>query len=312
MIKRVKLLEADVCLHLSATYLAAMQNKLKVIILTHGGAERFIELLSEIPEVEVAGIFVETVQTKERPLAEKLRRSIRYDGVSATLGKLVRQYIIRRPEAGKQGQDARSNLQATAERFGIEVVDVDNYHSDASLKRLRSAGADLGILYGTNIVRESVFGIPKLGSINIHQGLAPLYRGGPTVFWELMNGETEVGITVHFVAARVDTGDIVLQRTVPLEYDFDRYGLDFESFIADFRSSMAEPASRLLAEAVRLIAAGEEQRKEQDTSIGKRYRLPTKSEKDRLLTILKKRQKSVRAGAGLPVRSEKAAPENTL
>ncbi len=73
---------------------------------------------------------------------------------------------------------------------------------------MKSADADLGILYGTNIIKETVFSVPKLGSINIHQGLAPLYRGGPTVFWELFNDEKEVGITVHFVAAKVDTCDI--------------------------------------------------------------------------------------------------------
>ncbi len=81
-----------------------------------------------------------------------------------------------------------------------------------------------------NIIKESVFSIPRFGSINIHQGLAPIYRGGPTVFWELFNGENEIGITVHFVAPKVDTGDIILQKTLPLEYDFSRYELNFENF----------------------------------------------------------------------------------
>jgi methionyl-tRNA formyltransferase len=171
----------------------------------------------------------------------------------------------------------------------VPVFEVENYHSDESLQLLSKADADLGILYGTNIVRESVFSIPRLGSINIHQGLAPMYRGGPPVFWELFNGEKEVGITVHFVAAAVDAGEIVMQTTVPLAYDHAKYGSDYESFLSDFRASLLEPSAELLAEAVRQIANGEEQRIKQDITAGKRYKLPVKAEKDKLLRILNKR-----------------------
>ncbi|MEQ1642475.1 MAG: formyltransferase family protein [Pyrinomonadaceae bacterium] len=272
-------------------------KKLKVIILTHGGAERFLELLAAVAEVEIVGIFVETATVKERPFAEKVKRSIRYDGYFATVNKLASKFL----SSGNSGSDdalaiekGQDSLAECAARLSLPISKVADYHSEESIALLKAAKADLGILYGTNIVRESVFGIPKLGSINIHQGLAPLYRGGPTVFWELLNGEKEVGITVHFVAAKVDTGDIVLQKTVPLDYDFNVYGFRYDEFLNDFRASMKEPSAQLLVEAVRQIAAGKEQRTKQDTSLGKRYRLPVKTEKDQLLSILKKRHEGGR------------------
>jgi hypothetical protein len=83
-----------------------------------------------------------------------------------------------------------------------------------------------------------------------------------------------------------------LQKTLPLNYDFSRYNLDYESFLREFRGSLKEPSVQMIAEAVQLIAGGKEQRIKQDISIGKRYRLPTKSEKDALLRVLKKRRKS--------------------
>ena len=189
-------------------------------------------------------------------------------------------------ETVRKGQN---DLENCAEKLKIPLFKVENYHTESSINLLKETNADLGILYGTNIIKEAVFSIPKLGSINIHQGLAPFYRGGPTVFWELFNDEKELGITVHFVAPKVDTGDIILQKTVPLEYDFLRYGLDYEAFLQDFRASLKEPSAQLLAEAVRLISEGKEQRKKQDTRLGKRYKLPIKSEKDALLRVLKKR-----------------------
>ena len=180
-------------------------------------------------------------------------------------------------------------MEKCAEKLNTPLHKVENYHAENSLKLLKETNADLGILYGTNIIKEAVFSIPRLGSINIHQGLAPIYRGGPTVFWELFNGEKELGITVHFVAPKVDTGDIILQKTVPLEYDFSRYGLDYEAFLQDFRASLKEPSAQLVAESVKLIAESKEQRTKQDTKLGKRYKLPIKSEKDALLRVLKKR-----------------------
>jgi folate-dependent phosphoribosylglycinamide formyltransferase PurN len=262
-------------------------KKLKVIVLTHGGAERLLEMLAALERVEIAGVYIETATEPKRTLKQKIERSIRYDGYLATLKKLFRAGGSDELKTVRAGRD---DLEKTAEELKIPVYKVENYHAEESMSRLREAGADLGILYGTNIIKEPVFSIPRLGSINIHQGLAPIYRGGPTVFWELFNGEKEIGITVHYVAAKVDTGDIILQKTVPLRYDFARYDLNYEDFLRDFRAGLIEPSAQLIAEAVDSIAAGRERRTKQDTSLGKRYRLPTKSEKDALLNVLKKRR----------------------
>lgn len=270
------------------------KEKLKVFILTHGGSERLLELLSESDLVEIGGVFVEKAKEIKRTFKQKLERSIKYDGYSETFKKFSAKFLGSKTEGAeelKSVQDKQKELIETAEKLGIPVFHVDNYHSEETKETLRKLNADLGILYGTNIIRKAVFEIPKMGSINIHQGLAPIYRGGPTVFWELYNDEKKVGITVHFVASKVDTGDLILQKTVPLEYDFDKYELDYESFLSDFRAVLIEPSSQMMVSAIEQIAQEIEQRTKQDTSIGKRYRLPTKREKDELVRILKERNK---------------------
>lgn len=270
-----------------------MQNKkLKIIILTHGGSERLLELLSENDSVEIAGVFVEKARDPKRTFRKKLKRSIKYDGYLKTLKKFSTMILGRKTEGIEDlesVQDSQKQIDATAEKLGVPLFQVDNYHSKKTKETLRKLDADLGILYGTNIIRKAVFEIPRLGSINIHQGLAPFYRGGPTVFWELLNGEKEIGITSHFVAPKVDTGDLILQKTLPLEYDFGKYGVDYESFLKDFRPTLTEPSSKMMAEAVEQIAKGTEKRTKQDTSVGERYRLPTKREKDQLVKILRER-----------------------
>ncbi|MBA2620613.1 MAG: hypothetical protein H0U87_05375 [Acidobacteria bacterium] len=270
------------------------EKKLKVVVLTHGGANRLLELLSATETIEVAGVFIETAAAPQRTLAQKIKRSVRYDGYAATIKKFSSTLLGGATRGGEELEAVREGqkeLEELAENLSIPLYRVENYHAETAIDLLRKTNADLGILYGTNIIKASVFGVPRLGSINLHQGLAPFYRGGPTVFWELFNDEKELGITIHFVAAKVDTGDIIVQKTLPLDYDFARYNLDFERFLADYRASLTEPSTELLAEAVRLISTGQEKRTPQDTSLGKRYRLPLKKEKDELRRHLRSRQK---------------------
>lgn len=266
-------------------------RKLRVILLTHGGAELVLERLLALEGVEVAGVFVEIEITPRRSTREKLRRSVRYDGWAATLWKLAGQLSGRRAGADAAvAEAARDALRESAEARSIPFHFVNNYHTEEAVELMRGARADLGVVYGTNIIRESVFGLPHLGSINLHQGLAPFYRGGPPVFWELYNGEREVGLTVHFVAAKVDTGAVLLQETVPLVYD-DTHGDDFEAFIEEYTARLRARSAELVARAVALIVEGTHEARPQDTTQGKRYRLPVKREKDELRRRLRARRR---------------------
>lgn len=274
-------------------------KKLKVIILTHGNPKLLLEKLSKIEEVEIAGIFVETKTQPERSFKEKIKRSIKYDGYLETVKKFGAKIIGGTTEGAAELEEIGKNqneLSELAEKLKIPIKKLEDYHSEESKKILRDTDADLGILYGTNIIKKEVFSIPRKGSINIHQGLTPFYRGGPSIFWELFNDEKEVGVTVHFVASKVDTGDVILQRKFPLQYDFEKYDLSYESFLTDFRSSLTEPMAEMICEAVKQIAEEKENRFKQDLSIGKRYRLPVKSEKDAMLRVLKQRQENKNKG----------------
>jgi len=274
--------------------MSSNNKKLRVIVLTHGDAESLLRNLLKIDSVEVAGVFIETeVNRRVYGLREKLRRSIRYEGYVATAMKGLR-LLARRDSSSADGGDQIIEKQRALGEFagslGMSAHFLSNYHTEESIALMRAAEADLGIVCGTNILKESVFKIPRLGSINIHQGLAPYYRGGPPVFWELYNGEREVGVTVHFVEPKVDTGEIILQETLPLVYDYS-YGLNFEAFIAEYRVRLIEHCVRLMTNAVRMIADGTAQPRLQDISLGTRYRLPIKSEKDELRRRLRKRRR---------------------
>ena len=80
---------------------------------------------------------------------------------------------------------------------------------------------DLLVVYGFNWkLPAAVLGIPRCGVINIHTSLLPKYRGPAPVLWAIRNGDPEIGVTIHRMDERFDTGPILAQRGgIPLDED---------------------------------------------------------------------------------------------
>lgn len=66
------------------------------------------------------------------------------------------------------------------------------------------------------ILKEKVLGIPQQGCINIHHAPLPRYKGMMPTFWQLFHGEQQLGVTIHYMAAKVDEGDALLQESLPV------------------------------------------------------------------------------------------------
>jgi peptidoglycan/xylan/chitin deacetylase (PgdA/CDA1 family) len=87
-----------------------------------------------------------------------------------------------------------------------------------ALNFVRDVSADLGLVFGTRILKPALFEIPKQGSINIHKRKVPDYRGGGAVgLWELLDDQKEIGVTVHRVEAKVDVGSVIRSALIPIE-----------------------------------------------------------------------------------------------
>src|SRR5690606_36719015 len=118
-----------------------------------------------------------------------------------------------------------------------------------------------------------VFSLPELGSINLHSGKAPEYRGSAPAFWEMYNGEARVGVTVHWVEAEVDAGPIIRQEMLPFN---PAPPGDPIQYIREYRERVLRPAGlELLVAAVQDIIAGTAEAVPQDHGASSTYRLPT-------------------------------------
>lgn len=99
----------------------------------------------------------------------------------------------------------------------IQVKRVAAINGAEACAFVKELAPDLGVALGAPILKPALFSLPRLGTINLHKGRLPNYRGMPPAFWELYNGEGSVGCTVHRVDAGLDTGDILLEGSVPVD-----------------------------------------------------------------------------------------------
>ena len=61
-----------------------------------------------------------------------------------------------------------------------------------------------------------ILNYPKYGCINVHGSLLPKYRGGSPIQTSIINGEKETGISIMYMASKMDAGDIIVQRSIPI------------------------------------------------------------------------------------------------
>jgi methionyl-tRNA formyltransferase len=141
------------------------------------------------------------------------------------------------------------SLPRAARDAGLPVRQPHRVNTPEMHDWLAALGPDLLLSVAYNqIVRGPVRAVARHGALNLHAGKLPFYRGRNVINWALINGEPEIGITAHFMDDGIDTGDIVLQRTLPIGWT-DTYGTVLQ------RVTDALPA--LATDAVALIAAGD-------------------------------------------------------
>ena len=115
---------------------------------------------------------------------------------------------------------------------------------------------DVVAVFGTSLIRSPLLGQGRLGMLNLHGGLSPDYRGADCTFWALYNGEPEqVGCTLHFINAGIDTGALIA-HVCPEVREGDDELLLFWRAVRD--------SAEVYVEAIERLARGEALGQQQD------------------------------------------------
>ncbi|MBI1735261.1 MAG: polysaccharide deacetylase family protein, partial [Candidatus Rokubacteria bacterium] len=184
------------------------------------------------------------------------------------------------------------DLATACAALDCRVLVTEDCHGPEALEFVRSLGPDLGLVYGTRILKRELFGIPRLGSINIHKRKVPDYRGGgPVGLWELLDGAPEIGVTVHGVVEQVDAGAIIHAETIPIHDHDTLTSLALKAHVV---------GNDLLVRAVADYARGTVQPQVQEGQ-GRTFRSPAPPQLMRLEKELAARRPAFRAERSRPI-----------
>ena len=95
----------------------------------------------------------------------------------------------------------------------LNFIEYDELDEPQLLQKIRDLNVDAAVVCSFNYkVPKALMEATKDGFINVHPSMLPKYRGGNPYSRVIMNGETETGVTIHFMDEKFDTGDIIVQR----------------------------------------------------------------------------------------------------
>ena len=166
---------------------------------------------------------------------------------------------------GKDKPRGRGNVmtptpvKALALEHGLPVYTPDTLRNEEFAQLLREIDPDLiaVVAYG-KILPVSVLDYPKYGCVNVHVSLLPKYRGAAPMQRAIIDGESETGVTIMYMAEGVDTGDIITSQAFPIGPEDD-----FEAI----HDRSAEVGGKLLVKSIKDIENGTATRTPQDDTL---------------------------------------------
>jgi methionyl-tRNA formyltransferase len=144
-----------------------------------------------------------------------------------TLDKLVEAghslaLVVTQPDRprGRGMEVSVSPLKAAAISLGIAVVQPATIKNNTEFRdQLAAVGPEAIIVVGYGrIIPQWMIDLPRLGNLNLHASLLPKYRGAAPIQWAIACGESVTGVTTMRIDAGLDTGDILMQREISIDW----------------------------------------------------------------------------------------------
>ena len=152
--------------------------------------------------------------------------------------------VVSQPDrpAGRKRRLTPCPLKAFADACSLPVMTPERIGDPEAVEALAALAPDLFVVvaYG-QYIPERVINLAPEQAINVHPSLLPKYRGSAPIQWTLLNGDVETGVSIIYLARKMDAGDILRQEVYPVEP---------EDTSASLHDRMAERGAELLLKAV--------------------------------------------------------------
>lgn len=166
------------------------------------------------------------------------------------------QAVLTQPDhhIGRKRTLHQSPVKELAEQYNIEVLQPAKLSKSLEMEKIISLQPDLMITaaYG-QFLPTKLLAAAKIAAINVHGSLLPKYRGGAPIQYSIINGDKETGVSIMYMVKKMDAGDIISQRSIPIE-DTDDSGTMFKKLSLLGRDLLLETLPKLISGDVNPVA----------------------------------------------------------
>ncbi len=161
--------------------------------------------------------------------------------------------------AGRGKKLRASAIKEYAVAHNLHLLQPEKLRDETFLKELRTLKPDVQIVVAFRMLPKVVWSIPELGTFNLHASLLPQYRGAAPINHAVINGEKVTGVTTFFIDDKIDTGNIILQKTIPIDEQDDFKSLHDKMMIA---------GAELVLKTINLLLEGDFEPIDQQSKLG--------------------------------------------
>lgn len=162
-------------------------------------------------------------------------------------------------QRGRGRKTSSTPVKVAAERLGItEILQPESVKDPEFARQIRSLDADVFVIVAYRILPPAVFSAARLGAFNLHGSLLPKFRGAAPIHRAVMAGVTETGVTTFFLKEKVDTGNVIMNRAMPVGPN---------ETTGEVHDRMMEMGADVVLETLRSILDGAAETSPQDESL---------------------------------------------
>lgn len=123
---------------------------------------------------------------------------------------------------GRKRQLHESPVKQLAQKYEIEVLQPAKLSNSPEMTKIIELQPDLMITaaYG-QFLPTKLLNAAQIAAINVHGSLLPKYRGGAPIQYSIINGDKETGVSIMYMVKKMDAGDVLAQKAIPIENDDD-------------------------------------------------------------------------------------------
>lgn len=191
-----------------------MEEK-KTMMLTGGGMSSIFMYNGLKDDITISSIVIEGKGDRKKFIERRIKKL----GLFKVLGQIAFQLSVPKileRNSQKRIEDIKSIYNLNSQPIEPSIIKkVDSVNSNECIEFIKKEKPDIIIVNGTRIISKKVLSCTEAIFINTHAGITPRYRGVHGGYWAIANGDKEnCGVTVHLVDSGIDTGGVLLQKTI--------------------------------------------------------------------------------------------------